>query len=277
MSTITAAFSHPGVRWIAGGWAAFITENLVLSHNRDYLITNFSDERYHQAYNLLSTASCSAIAYGYFRHGRAQGPRLWTVPRMPLQAGAFVVQTLGLVMLSQAFPALQVPFQITGSGSSQPPAAVQEVKQSAPQTSIGGASVRALCPVDFKFDKTHRSEDGVWGMQRVSRHPTLWAFGLTGFGAALGTPFATEFVAFAMPLVFAAIGSTHQDYRFRRGSGGLLTPEVEAKTSNIPFLAVAEGRQQLGSVWAETKGLNAGLALSLGVVLALRRAKRGKL
>lgn len=273
MASTFAAFNHPGVRWIAGGWAAFITENLVLSHNRDYLVRNFGEGRYVQAYNTLSTASCAAIAYGYFRHGRAQGPRLWTAPSAPLRLGAFVVQTAGLVMLSQVFPALQVPVQIGGS----PPAApTQDGTSVTTQKPSGAPTVRALCPVDFKFDKTHRSEDGIWGMQRVSRHPTLWAFGLTGFGTALGTPFATEFVMFATPLLFAAIGSSHQDYRFRRGSGGQLTPEVEAKTSNVPFVALLQGRQKASDVIAETKSLNALLALALGTGLAVSRARRGR-
>jgi prenyl protein peptidase len=267
-----AAFSHPGVRWIAGGWAAFIAENLVLSHNRDSLVTQFGESRYQQAYSLLSTVSCAAIAFGYLRHGRAQGPTLWATPRLPLRCGAFALQTAGFLMLSQVFPALQVPFQITGSA---PAAQAEPAKpQTIPQAS--GPSVRALCPVDFKFDKTHRSEDGIWGMQRVSRHPTLWAFGLTGLGTALGTPFATEFVMFATPLLFAAVGSAHQDYRYRRGSGGLLSPETEAKTSNVPFVAMIQGRQSASSFLLETKGLNAALAVLLGVGLAISRARRGR-
>jgi len=54
----------------------------------------------------------------------------------------------------------------------------------------------------------------------------------------LGTPFAGEFVMFAMPLAFALIGGMHQDYRYRRGMGGNLTPEVDNKTSAVPFLAL---------------------------------------
>lgn len=271
--SLFAAFSHPGVRWIAGGWAAFITENLVLSHNRDYLVNNFSEARYVQAYNALSSASCAAIAYGYFRHGRGRGPRLWSAPSLPLRVGAFVFQTTGLLIMSQVFPALQIPVQIGGTLSPS----VEKTSLPADQASAGiKPSVRALCPVDFKFDKTHRSEDGVWGMQRVSRHPALWAFGLAGFGTALGTPFATEFVMFATPLLFAAIGSSHQDYRFRRGSGGRLTPEMEAKTSNVPFLAILQGRQSISAVWSETKMLNASLGLLLGVGLAVSRARRGR-
>jgi uncharacterized membrane protein len=176
-----------------------------------------------------------------------------------------------LLMLSQVFPALQVPVQI---GGSPPEKQTQDKPSSNPP--LGGSSVRALCPIDFKFDKTHRTEDGIWGLQRVSRHASLWAFGLIGFGTALGTPFATEFVMFATPLLFAAVGSSHQDYRYRRGSGGQLTPEMESKTSNVPFVAIVQGRQSMSAVWAESKGLNALLALLLGVGLAVGRARRGR-
>ena len=33
-----SAFKAKGVRWIAAGWTAFIAENVVLSHNREWLI-----------------------------------------------------------------------------------------------------------------------------------------------------------------------------------------------------------------------------------------------
>jgi hypothetical protein len=69
-------FSSKAVRWITFGWSAFIVENVVLSHNREWIIETYGDNNYHNIYNTLSTAACSSIAWGYFKHGRKQGPFL---------------------------------------------------------------------------------------------------------------------------------------------------------------------------------------------------------
>ena len=81
---------------------------------------------------------------------------------------------------------------------------------------------------------------------------------------------------YTFPAVFAAIGSSHQDYRYRRGSGGSLTPEREAVTSNVPFAALATGRQSWSKLSDEFKWMNAGAAVLLGLGLALRQLKRMK-
>ena len=64
-------------------------------------------------------------------------------------------------------------------------------------------------------------------MKRVTRHVNLWSLGLLGLGTALATPFATEFILFSMPSVFALIGGAHQDHRYRKSSGGYLSPEID--------------------------------------------------
>jgi hypothetical protein len=65
----------------------------------------------------------------------------------------------------------------------------------------------------------------------------LWSLALAGAGTALVSPFVTEVLMFGVfPSAFACIGSTHQDYRFRRGSGGTLTAAREAATSQFPYV-----------------------------------------
>ena len=89
-------WGHKGVRWVTLGWTAFVAENIVMSHNREPIIKCVGDERYHQAYSLLSTAACASIAWGYGRHGRGQGPKLWTGGRgAAWRIAAFSFQTLG--------------------------------------------------------------------------------------------------------------------------------------------------------------------------------------
>ena len=134
------------------------------------------------------------------------------------------------------------------------------------------STVRVRCPMDFRPDDA--PEDGIAGLKRVTRHPTLWSMGALGLGTALATPFATEAVMFAMPALVAAIGTTHQDYRFRRNSGGELPPEVDAVTSNVPFFALITGQQSWLALGSEMKWLNAAVALLGAGLLAVGRRGR---
>ena len=72
--SVNSMLANKGVRWIGLGWTAFILENVVLSHNREEIISRFGSNNYHTTYNILSTAACSSILYGYLRHGRGKGP-----------------------------------------------------------------------------------------------------------------------------------------------------------------------------------------------------------
>jgi uncharacterized membrane protein len=96
---------------------------------------------------------------------------------------------------------------------------------------------------------------------------------MTAFGSAITAAYPTHLVFFTFPLVFAAIGSEHTDYRYRRGSGGVLTAEREAQTSNIPFLAIMQGKQSLGQVLDELKVTNAAAAGLVALALAARRIR----
>jgi uncharacterized membrane protein len=78
---------------------------------------------------------------------------------------------------------------------------------------------------------------------------------------------------FSFPIVFSYIGSSHQDYRYRRNNGGRLTPEREAVTSNIPFLALLQGKQSWAALADEVKWTNAGIAGLAAVAMGLRRLK----
>ena len=43
-------------------------------------------------YNTLSTGACASIAYGYFRFGRKQGPRLWSATGTGVRGAAVALQ-----------------------------------------------------------------------------------------------------------------------------------------------------------------------------------------
>jgi len=83
-----------------------------------------------------------------------------------------------------------------------------------------------------------------------------------------------EIICYTFPAIFAVIGTSHQDYRYRRGSGGTLTPEREAVTSNVPFVALVAGKQSWSKLADEIKWSNAGVAALIGLGLALRQLKK---
>lgn len=267
MNQVSSIYKSKGVRWIALGWTGFILENLVLSHNRTEIISAFGDNVYHNVYNTLSTIACSSIAWGYFKHGRKAGPKLPFRSKGAIVAG-FVAQSVGLVCLSQLAPKLQVPVTfVTDASGTTEAVADPSVSQQTPAPSK--EKLRVRCPMDFKA-KDAPTDGGVYGIERISRHCVFWSFGLACMGQACYSLFIPEIVMFSFPLAFAVIGTAHQDYRFRRGWGGQLTPEYERITSNTPFAALLTGRQSWSKLFDETKWVNAGLAVTIAGIRFLR-------
>merc|ERR1719242_1360852 len=214
-SNLKAILHHPGVRWIAGGWTFFIAENIIVTENREFLIHDvFKSERtYLGLFATLSTAATASIAWGYFKHGRNQGPILWTPKRVP----AFLCLTLGWGIVGNMFPALQSPGKFLRAwGSSDP------------------SQMRNRCPLDLSFDGNEKP--GMTGLKRISRNAPLWGFGFLCLGKALLTPHATGVVCFSFPLLFALLGGAHKDSRLYRN--GSYSAEDMQQSSNIPFLAL---------------------------------------
>lgn len=262
-------FKHTGVKWVTAGWVGFISENLIMSHNRDWIIANYGDDNYHFAYNILSTLACSSIGYGFLKHGKVGGP---SFPRRGafLQLAGFSIQALGLIGLSQLAPALQIPVGFGGEPLSPSSTSTTSSSPAINKPESGERKLYVRCPIDFR---PRNPNGGIYGVERITRHPALWFMGITCFGSALTTVYATHAIMFSFPIVFSYIGTTHQDYRYRRNSGGILTPEMEAQTSNIPFAAIVSGKQPLSALAEEMKWTNAALATLVAAGLALRRLR----
>jgi len=130
---------------------------------------------------------------------------------------------------------------------------------SPPSESKARFAVKARCPMDFR-SQPDLPLDEIYGVERITRHPNLWALASLGIGTALITPFVIESMFFAGPILLATFGTAHQDSRFRRNMGGTLSPEKERITSNIPFLALIAGKQDWEKLGNEMKWLNCGLA-----------------
>ena len=272
----------PQMRWAVGGWSFFIAENTILSENRTFIIDLIGDQAYHLCYGALSTIAMGTVAYGYARKVRFSEPLLWslTSPAPPLaRVVSFATLSLGTFLLSQVPPKLQIPVQLTQGGEGTPrvqPA--NEVPEAIPDKK--GFSLQVRCPFDFTDAKD--TSGPVHGIERITRHPGLWSFGLMGMGVAMLTPSVPQRAWLAMPAFVALIGGAHTDSRFRRGLGGELPEEYDNVTSNIPFRAIVNGSQ--GNVLDvardlanEVKPLNAAIAIGLSGLVVLRRGRGMKL
>lgn len=277
------------MKWAVGGWSFFILENLILSENRTYLISNFGDDAYHICYGTLSTAAMSSVLYGYVRKVKNAQPLLWSL-NGPSPLGAkimsFVCLSVGLGMASQIPPKAQIPIHFVDGGNENDKQS-GEVVASSP-TNVNPTTVesqekgwKVRCPFDFT-DKKDTDNSPVNGLERISRHPGLWSFGLLGLGNALLVPSLPQRAWLAMPAMVALIGGAHTDSRFRRGMGGDLSEEYDGATSNIPFLAMLSGKQGnvldvLGEFGGEIKPLNAMIAVGVSGLWVLSKGRGVKL
>lgn len=259
---------NPAMRWAIGSWSFFILENTLLSENRTALISLLGDDTYHAAYGLCSTVAMGSVGYAY-RMVRCAPPLLWSTVPLSGTVGSFMCLSLGLGMVSQMPPKLQIPVEYRSSSDTK------EIATANNTTTGTGWKVR--CPFDFTDNK---SSTVVSGLDRISRHPGLWSLGLVGLGQALLVPSLPQRIWLSMPLVVAFVGGAHTDSRYRRGMGGNLEEKYESQTSNVPFLAMLSGRQ--GEVLdvcremsEEIKPLNAAIAVGVAGIWVLRRGRGG--
>jgi prenyl protein peptidase len=255
-----------------GGWLFFVAENVIISENREQLVEYLGESNYRTLYSSLSTIAVASIGIGYFRFGRGQGPMLWKPTGFVPQTAAFVTQAAGLVGFSQLIPPLQLPFSVNDATTTAPghahPSIGADAAKSA-QSAVAPLGLKARCPIDFDHSRKLEGRGDVSGMQRITRHPVLWSMGLVGLGFALGSPLATEVIFGVCPAIMTLIGGAHLDMRHRKS--GVLTPAMDAKTSHVPFAAVALGVQRLADVAEELAWPNAAVAVALAAGLALRR------
>lgn len=102
------------------------------------------------------------------------------------------------------------------------------------------------------------------GIVRITRHPTMWAFGLWAIIHLIANGDLASLILFGMIAALALVGAVLIDARYR----DRLTdawPSFAGQTSNIPFAAVLADRQQL--VVGEIGWWRLALALGLYVLL----------
>lgn len=84
----------------------------------------------------------------------------------------------------------------------------------------------------------------VRGMLRVTRHPFLWGLSLWALVHLIANGDAAALVLFGSLLLLCLVGTRSIDAKRRRAFGDVWD-RFAAATSNIPFQAIAEGRNQL--------------------------------
>lgn len=280
----TKALISGPMKWAVGGWSFFIAENFILSENRTYLISQLGDNGYHMAYGTFSTAAMGSVLYGYFRKVRNTQPLLWSLSSpapLPSKVLSFVCLSVGLGMASQIPPKFQIPLHFAAGDDGVD--ADNSARASAAEASAADAGApgekgwRVRCPFDFT-DKKDDDGSSIGGLERITRHPGLWSFGLLGLGNALLVPSLPQRAWLAMPYMVALAGGAHTDSRFRRGMGGSLSEEHDAVTSNTPFVAMLSGAQGnvvdvLKEFSEEIKPLNAVLAVGISGLWVLGRGR----
>jgi uncharacterized membrane protein len=108
--------------------------------------------------------------------------------------------------------------------------------------------------------------EAVRGMVRITRHPFLWGVALWAVVHLIVNGDLASLILFGSLLVLAVGGTVSIDAKRRRNFGDQWTRFANA-TSNVPFVAIAGGRNRLGAALAEI-----GVWRSMAAILAYAAA-----
>jgi len=107
----------------------------------------------------------------------------------------------------------------------------------------------------------------VRGILRITRHPFLWGVAVWALGHLLVNGDAASIVLFGSMLALALFGTASIDAKRKRVLGSKWD-QFAVQTSNVPFLAIAQGRQRLALAeigwWRPLVALAAWAALAFG-------------
>ena len=119
-------------------------------------------------------------------------------------------------------------------------------------------------PTMVGADRLLKSEDPARGIIRITRHPIMWGLMLWAASHILARGDLRSLIFFGGLLLVAALGTILMDARKRRNPD---FARFAAVSSNVPFVAVAQGRNRI--VWREIGWMRpaAGLAVFFVVLL----------
>jgi uncharacterized membrane protein len=99
-------------------------------------------------------------------------------------------------------------------------------------------------PLSTMAELSSRVVRNAQGIQRITRHPQNFAFGLFGLAHMLATPYVGDWIFFGGFIVYGILSSMHQDRRML-AAGSAAVKQFLAETSAVPFAAVIKGKQRL--------------------------------
>jgi uncharacterized membrane protein len=110
--------------------------------------------------------------------------------------------------------------------------------------------------------------DTVRGITRITRHPFLWGVGIWALVHLLINGDLASLILFGSLLLLALGGTAAIDAKRRRRFGEQWSGFARV-TSNVPFAAIAAGRNQLGPALREIGLLRAGIAIAVYALLLI--------
>lgn len=99
-------------------------------------------------------------------------------------------------------------------------------------------------PTAARFESRLERENTVRGIIRITRHPFLWGTALWAAAHLFANGDRASVILFASLLVLALTGTSSIDAKRKRAFGAQWSRFAEA-TSNVPFVAIATGRNRL--------------------------------
>jgi len=99
-------------------------------------------------------------------------------------------------------------------------------------------------PTSVRQQAVLERPDAIKGMLRVTRHPFLWGVAIWAAGHILVNGSVAALIFFGSLLLLALFGTTSIDAKRRRALGEAWDA-FAARTSNVPFAAIAARRQRL--------------------------------
>jgi uncharacterized membrane protein len=123
-------------------------------------------------------------------------------------------------------------------------------------------------PTALGLDRLPAGGDPAPGIIKVTRHPILWAYILWGSAHMIGNGDTAALVFFGSFVVLSILGTIALDRRKRRELGEARWQALAAASSNLPFLAVAQGRARLRLADFGRWRLALGLLIYLGFYFA---------
>jgi uncharacterized membrane protein len=102
-------------------------------------------------------------------------------------------------------------------------------------------------PTAVILDRFSAIDGAATGITRITRHPVMWGVGLWAVAHTLAVGNAKALILFGGLGILAFAGAVNIDRR--RRTGGESWRRLESETSNIPFLAIIQGRTEFD--WSE--------------------------